>query len=286
MIGHALKLKSLAFDDTLKELLKSPLILSVMILAYQNTSIQELNLPQTNSIEEHHEHLFNTYIERMFERRSYKSLYPKHKVKRWLVWLAHRLVEQSQTVFLIEKMQPYWLNSAEIILYQTLTGMIWGLIGVLIGGLIGGLIGVLIWGLIVGLIVGLVIGLRLGRVLQIELVESVRWSWKKFNRKFKRSQSVGIIGLLFGGLLGGIISGLSVGIILGVSVGLFFGGWAYIQHFVLRLVLYFKGYIPWNYTQFLNWSTQLIFLQKVGGGYIFIHRLLLEHFAKMSIESV
>lgn len=365
MIGHALKLKELAFDDTLKELLKSPLILSVMILAYQNTLMKELNLPQTNSIEEYREHLFNAYIERMFERRSYKSIYPKHQVKRWLVWLAHRLVEQSQTVFLIEKIQPYWLNSVEMIFYQTLTGLIWALIGGLIGALIGGLIGGLMWGLIIGLIVGLVIGLRLGRVLQIELVESVKWSWKKFNRKFKRSLNVGIIGLFLGGvlggmisgflggisgglffgflggtifglrdglialevdakvypnqgirksalnalisglgvllitgllsglvfglsvgLIGGIISGLSVGIILGLSVGLFFGGWACIQHFVLRLVLYFKGYIPWNYTQFLNWSTQLIFLQKVGGGYIFIHRLLLEHFAKMSIESV
>jgi len=29
-----------------------------------------------------------------------------------------------------------------------------------------------------------------------------------------------------------------------------------------------------------------IFLQKVGGGYIFIHRLLLEHFAQSSLEPV
>ncbi|NER99756.1 MAG: hypothetical protein F6J86_39110, partial [Symploca sp. SIO1B1] len=56
-------------------------------------------------------------------------------------------------------------------------------------------------------------------------------------------------------------------------------GIACMQHLSLRLVLYCNGYIPWNYARFLDYTTRLIFLQKVGGGYIFIHRLLLEHFA-------
>ena len=34
-------------------------------------------------------------------------------------------------------------------------------------------------------------------------------------------------------------------------------------------------------TGFLDYAARLVFLQKVGGGYIFIHRLLLEHFAAM-----
>lgn len=29
----------------------------------------------------------------------------------------------------------------------------------------------------------------------------------------------------------------------------------------------------------------LIFLRRVGGGYIFIHRLLMEHFAEMYVET-
>ncbi|MDJ0904037.1 MAG: hypothetical protein QNJ55_35140 [Xenococcus sp. MO_188.B8] len=36
----------------------------------------------------------------------------------------------------------------------------------------------------------------------------------------------------------------------------------------------------WNYARFLDYASDRIFLQKVGGGYIFIHRLLLEHFAQ------
>ena len=39
---------------------------------------------------------------------------------------------------------------------------------------------------------------------------------------------------------------------------------------------------PLNYAHFLDYATKLIFLRKVGGGYIFIHRMLLEHFAAMS----
>ena len=65
-------------------------------------------------------------------------------------------------------------------------------------------------------------------------------------------------------------------------IGLSFGGLAWIQHWILRLILYLEDLIPWNYVSFLDYAAQRIFLYKVGGGYIFIHRYLLEHFAKMS----
>ena len=46
----------------------------------------------------------------------------------------------------------------------------------------------------------------------------------------------------------------------------------------LRLVLWKKGYAPWNYARFLDYATNRLFLQRVGGGYRFIHDLLREHF--------
>ncbi|MGK7940273.1 MAG: NACHT domain-containing NTPase [Crocosphaera sp.] len=52
---------------------------------------------------------------------------------------------------------------------------------------------------------------------------------------------------------------------------------AVLQHFSLRLVLTFKGYTPWNYARFLDYCTEQSLLQRVGGGYRFIHRLLQEH---------
>jgi hypothetical protein len=45
------------------------------------------------------------------------------------------------------------------------------------------------------------------------------------------------------------------------------------------------GYFPLNFVPFLDHCVDLIFLRRVGGGYIFIHRLLMEHFAEMYVES-
>lgn len=52
---------------------------------------------------------------------------------------------------------------------------------------------------------------------------------------------------------------------------------------VEAVILYISGYSPWNYARFLDDAIDRLFLQKVGGGYIFVHRLLMEHFAQMEI---
>jgi len=79
--------------------------------------------------------------------------------------------------------------------------------------------------------------------------------------------------------------GLGAGVGIGLYAGLFYGGAAYIQHFILRLFLYQSNSIPLNYVTFLDHCVDLIFLRRVGGGYIFIHRLLMEHFAEMYEKS-
>ena len=54
-----------------------------------------------------------------------------------------------------------------------------------------------------------------------------------------------------------------------------------IKHYLLRFMLYRRGYTPKikDYVPFLDYAAGRIFLRKTGGSYIFIHRLLLEHFA-------
>jgi hypothetical protein len=74
--------------------------------------------------------------------------------------------------------------------------------------------------------------------------------------------------------------GLRDGAILGLVAGLSCGGAAYVQHFVLRFLLWCAQSIPFNYPHFLDYAAERILLRKVGGGYIFIHRLLLEYFAE------
>jgi hypothetical protein len=51
-----------------------------------------------------------------------------------------------------------------------------------------------------------------------------------------------------------------------------------VQHYTLRAVLAARGYAPLNYSRFLDYAARLVLLQRAGGGYLFIHRLLLEHF--------
>ena len=57
-----------------------------------------------------------------------------------------------------------------------------------------------------------------------------------------------------------------------------------IKHLSLRLVLWQSGTIPWNYARFLNYCTERLLLQRIGGRYRFMHKLLQEHFAKMDLE--
>ncbi|MBD2459079.1 NACHT domain-containing protein [Nostoc sp. FACHB-87] len=77
-------------------------------------------------------------------------------------------------------------------------------------------------------------------------------------------------------------------LIFGLLVGVFrwqtTGGLFCIQHFTLRLILYCNGYIPWNYARFLDYCTERMLLQRVGGRYRFIHKLLQDHFAQMEFR--
>ena len=54
-----------------------------------------------------------------------------------------------------------------------------------------------------------------------------------------------------------------------------------LKHYVLRILLWRSDYAPLNYIRFLDYAAERVFLRKVGGGYIFTHRLLMEYFATL-----
>lgn len=89
----------------------------------------------------------------------------------------------------------------------------------------------------------------------------------------KRRFIVLILGLVGG--WSGVWLGASV---LSLIVALIFGGFPCLQHFILRCLLWRNGSAPWRYVQFLDSAVERILLQRVGGGYAFIHRALLEYF--------
>ena len=74
-------------------------------------------------------------------------------------------------------------------------------------------------------------------------------------------------------------------LLVGLVGFLFGGGEACIKHLSLRLILYKQKHIPWNYACFLNSCTERRLLQRVGGRYRFVHRLLQDHFAAMPLRS-
>lgn len=381
-------------DNNLREFVKVPLILNVMVLAYQDRSVE--NLLQASSAKERQQCLFNTYIEWMFQRSRVSLKYPEIQVRQWISWLAETMSEASQTVFLIEQLQPSLLTRKETILYS------FGLVitYLLFACLVSKLLGVANLVLIEGLILGAPVFWLISRGYNIYPIETLKWSWARFYKTLKRSVSFSIIFAVLAfvifclsivffsssyhdhrlpvipkesyeewypnsefpapsvpqGLAGitGLLTWLGSAILSGISIlsftfgivnsliqgitgpsienkiipnqgifrslkysiffsfisailaiviagliqfpvifwgvfGLFFGfaaggGAMCIKHLILRIILYLKGHIPWNYAQFLNYAVERAFLQRVGGGYIFSHRLLMEHFAQMKID--
>jgi hypothetical protein len=87
-----------------------------------------------------------------------------------------------------------------------------------------------------------------------------------------------VVFLSLWGPLYGLIGGLSAGLIGGID--------AVFKHYILRIYFWRCGYMPRDYVRFLDYAAERIFLRKVGGGYIFIHRLIMEYFAELDDKSL
>ncbi len=93
------------------------------------------------------------------------------------------------------------------------------------------------------------------------------------------------------GLLAGLVFGLFSGPVLvlvgGLVGGLLLGLGAAIPHYALRFWLWQAGRTPapWRYIAFLDDAVEQRLLRKVGGGYLFQHRLLQDYFASLDVVS-
>ncbi len=87
--------------------------------------------------------------------------------------------------------------------------------------------------------------------------------------------------LFLTGLVFGFSTFTSVALTFSVIMALVFGGLSFVQHFSLRFIMARNGPVSLQYTVFLDYGVERIFLRKIGGGYIFIHNLLRDHFASM-----
>jgi hypothetical protein len=204
-----------------------------------------------------------------------------------------------------------WINIQErhnfILEFRKYSKLIYGLITGLIAGLSSGLFAELVDGRSKGLIVGLIVGL-IG--LSIDLMTDENDGEQIHNHigTYPSAKNVLLI-LISAWLAFGLVCGLSSGLIVGLRYGWHKGlisgldvlvgggtiswlivdtmgdGKAAVQYYVLRWLLIRRKYLPWRLVPFLNHCVDLIFLRRVGGGYIFVHRLLMEHFAEMYVET-
>ena len=72
----------------------------------------------------------------------------------------------------------------------------------------------------------------------------------------------------------------------GFACGFFItGGYEALLHYSLRIALALQGRLPLDLVRFLDHAAQLIILTPVGGGWVFIHRLLQEHLAAQAGET-
>lgn len=297
-------------DPDLLVLAKTPLLLNIMTLSYEEILIHSWK--RLTSLEERRQYLLNAYVRRMLIRDVKPHWYSKGKEPRLersrqgLVRLAKNMRSQAIDELLIDNMQPAWLeNSTHKAQYRLgvrlIFGVIYGLLASLMLGvtskLVGGLFIKLIFTLILGLIGGIISGAMGSFILGLtdEILEKIVPFQPNLEKKLVASGGVkeaaiyGLIvvaiAILIFGTIAVVAPGISwiiapiIGLLAIVYVNIY--GLPGIQHFMLRLILWRNGYIPWNYSRFLNYAAQRYFLQRVGRRYRFMHDLFKEHFASM-----
>jgi hypothetical protein len=65
----------------------------------------------------------------------------------------------------------------------------------------------------------------------------------------------------------------------GLFVALEYGGYFVMRHYLARVLLWCERRAPWDYVGFLDAAVDRIFMRRIGGGYIFVHRMLMEYLA-------
>ena len=96
-------------DPILQELAQSPLTLNILSRAYPDHTAELLT---DGSLSQRRQHLFATYVQRMFARRYSQSPHDPQQATHWLAWLANQMKQHNQTIFHLEQIQPSWLPTA------------------------------------------------------------------------------------------------------------------------------------------------------------------------------
>ena len=222
-IGESLETVYVALQDDrgLREMVKTPLMLSIVTLAYQGKILD--NLVAMTSPEMRQQQIFETYIQRLLHRRGLQTSYTSQQTKYWLAWLARQLIRHNQTVFYLERMQADTLSGYPA--YRIYECLVISFPNVLIGAIVSLLIITILFSAIPSLefvlcygTMGGLIGGLIGKGKRINLlVES--------NVSMQRTLWYNITSLRYlrNGLVIGLVYGLTYGHFHGLGIGLIYG---------------------------------------------------------------
>ncbi len=102
--------RALREDGALRELARTPLMLSVMALAWRDAPVADA---AAASSEERRRQVFEAYVQAALHRRGKAAgEHPPERTRHWLGWLAGRMKAHDQTLFTLEQLQPSWLPGA------------------------------------------------------------------------------------------------------------------------------------------------------------------------------
>ncbi|MEU3643952.1 hypothetical protein AB0E59_11300 [Lentzea sp. NPDC034063] len=89
-----------------------------------------------------------------------------------------------------------------------------------------------------------------------------------------------VLGFFYG------VPGIVTGVVVGLAIGYGYSGRGVVAYWLARLLLARAGIVPAHLLRFLDFAVDRTLMLKVGGGYMFAHRLLLEHFAGLEPPGV
>jgi len=200
----------------------------------------------------------------------------------------------------VRLVRPNWRRVTRYLGFGCLYGLIVGLLVSLIVDLsdlsIGVRIGNLGEELIIGLTAGSIVGLSGGMLafLDTPYVDERPNPGRGVRVSLRNAFLMTIMAALFFGLLTWWIEQkfeqdflILFLVLLNILPPTFtwFGGLAWCQHWALRFMLWRRGSLPWRLVPWLNEMVARRLLRRVGGGYIFIHRSLLEYFAELGNDN-
>ena len=213
---------ALVRDPAMMELAHSPLMLKIMATTYQD--LDEPDRGQSDSVEVRRTQMLNAYVQSMFKRRGRDSRDLQARTIERLAWLARLMSQHSESLFIVERLQPTWLRTERhrhqyAVLSRILAGCVTGgFIGLILacltfvvfwpfplaaGGLVT-LFGTIVVAMFIGAfvtavggLIGLVVGLvhsRTAATERIDVVENLAWSWRELSIELRRRWRIALQG--------------------------------------------------------------------------------------------